>query len=58
MQNVTTSLFHYSNLEHIKAVPFYKISTPKLPFYHEKGGDDRYIIPIENYKTISSENYA
>lgn len=59
MHNITTSLFHYSNLDHIKSVPFYRISTPKAPFYHEKGGpDDRYIIPTDNYKTISIENYA
>jgi hypothetical protein len=58
VQNITTSLFHFSNLEHIKSVPFYRISTPKAPFYHEKGGpDDKYIIPVDNYKTISMENY-
>mmetsp|Transcript_46453 Transcript_46453/g.34121 ORF Transcript_46453/g.34121 Transcript_46453/m.34121 type:complete len:123 (-) Transcript_46453:317-685(-) len=58
VQNITTSLFHFSNLDHIKSVPFYRISTPKAPFYREKGGpDDRYIIPVENYKAITIDNY-
>jgi hypothetical protein len=59
IHNITTSMFHYTNLSHLKQVPFYRISTPKAPFYSEKGGpDDRYIIPIENYKSMSIHNYA
>lgn len=43
----------------MKTVPFYRISTPKAPFYTEKGGaDDRYIIPVENYKSMNIEQYA
>jgi hypothetical protein len=57
--SITSSLFHYQNLDHVRSVPFYKISTPKAPFYSEKGGaDDRYIIPVDNYKAMNIEQYA
>lgn len=61
--NITTSLYHFSNLQHINPVPFYRISTPKAPLYSVDMGaanaaigsdpDDKYIIPIENYKTMN-----
>ena len=58
-KNITTSLFHYTSLNHLKSVPFYRISTPKAPFFIEKGGpDDRYIIPIDNYKTMNIILYS
>eukprot|EP00347_Sterkiella_histriomuscorum_P002921 403366282 len=61
--NITTSVFHHQNLQHIKSVPFYRISTPKAPFYSneiaiENAPDDKYIIPIENYKTMNIEQYS
>jgi len=50
-------------LSHIKSVPFYRISTPKAPFYSneilgDKAPDDKYIIPTENYKTMNIDQYA
>ncbi|CDW78909.1 UNKNOWN [Stylonychia lemnae] len=61
--NITSSVFHHQNLAHIKPVPFYRISTPKAPFYSneligDKAPDDKYIIPTENYKTMNIEQYA
>lgn len=56
--NITTSMFHHTNLSHIKSVPFYRISTPKAPFYSaepQNDPDDKYIIPIENYKAMNME---
>jgi hypothetical protein len=37
---VTFSVFHATNLDHLKHIPFYRISTPKAPIYtleEEKG---------------------
>ena len=58
--NITSSVFHHNNLSHIKSVPFYRISTPKAPFYsaEQNDPDDKYIIPIENYKAMNMEQYT
>jgi hypothetical protein len=39
--NVTVSLFHMTNYEHVKHVPYYKISTPKSPIYTLEEERDR-----------------
>ena len=39
--NVTVSLFHLTNYEHVKHVPYYKISTPKSPIYTLEEERDR-----------------
>ncbi len=39
--NVTLSLFHLTNYEHVKHVPYYKISTPKSPIYTQEEERDR-----------------
>ena len=31
--NLTSSIFHNVSLEHLKHIPFYRISTPKAPIY-------------------------
>lgn len=39
--NITLSLFHLTNYEHVKHVPYYKISTPKSPIYTLEEERDR-----------------
>ena len=46
-------------------MPFYRISTPKAPFYSGEilnsdgfGPDDKFIIPVENYKTMNIDQYC
>ena len=39
--NITFSLFHMTNFEHVKHVPYYKISTPKSPIYTLEEERDR-----------------
>jgi hypothetical protein len=31
--NLTSSIFHNVTLDHLKHIPFYRISTPKAPIY-------------------------
>ena len=51
--NVTISLFHLTNYEHVKHVPYYKISTPKSPIYTLEEERDRESAVINKTKTTA-----
>ena len=62
--NITSSFFHFTKLKHLKLPPYYRVSTPKVPIYFLEAAsdsadhhDDKYVIPIENYRTMNSDHY-
>ncbi|CDW76483.1 UNKNOWN [Stylonychia lemnae] len=61
--NISSSFFHFTKLKHLQSIPYYRISTPKVPIYSfekvdKDGHDDKYIIPLENYKMLKIEQYV